>query len=660
LASRLRRRPSLEVLEARALLSVSNVLVNDPLADGTNPRDTQNTAAITLGSDNTHVIVAFNDSTETTSDGAPRFTGWSTSADGGNSFTDRGAVPPSSILGDNGSPVLQYDGLRSTVILQEQTGDDGGIRTLRVYRSADNGATWMAPVNSTPAFPYEQVSQNWVAVDNFNDGGTGRGNIYQAFRSVVGTFQDKGVWANRSTDGGANWTNNVRVATVSRFFGTSPFTVRSSGPSVVVGPNPAGNHPVYVFWYDTNTGHGGSPRLLMKTSTDLGVSYGPATLVAAYAGGTVGTSTVGDLGLTVSSTDATAFPTNSFPRAAVNPVTGSLYVVYADKDGPNDRASIFFAESNDGGTTWGVIRQRLNDDATNNDQWAPSIAVTPDGTEVGVFWYDRRNDPANSLIDRYGVIGSVNTANGAVAFGANFRVSDVSFPALGGSDVVSGFPGIARMSAYDQTVADNTAFYTAWGDNRDDSAAHAGKNANVRFSTVSTIPQILSAIPDQTIPSSQLTLDVSLSATNPSGNPLTFSATGQSLAYVLTQQTGTLTYDPTFDNWGGRNEKWLLAAGGQWYFILPSGELDHWDGSAAASGTPLGNVGTSYYADPTRLTNPPANQPHATFSFSGITLTGATLTVTRDPAWVSTVVITVTVSDGTKSDSKIFDVFVTP
>src|SRR5262249_54465747 len=159
--------------------------------------------------------------------------------------------------------------------------------------------------------------------------------------------------------------------------------------------------------------------------------------------------------------------------------------------------SIFFAQSNDGGATWGVTRQRLNDDATNADQWAPSLAVTPDGTEVGVFWYDRRNDSGNSLIDRYGVIGSVNTTNNAGAFGANFRVSDVSFPALGGSDLVFGFPGVPRMSAYDQTVADNTAFYTVWGDNRDDrNPPNTGKNANVRFSAVSTTPQILSAIPD--------------------------------------------------------------------------------------------------------------------------------------------------------------------
>jgi hypothetical protein len=166
---------------------------------------------------------------------------------------------------------------------------------------------------------------------------------------------------------------------------------------------------------------------------------------------------------------------------------------------------------------------------------------------------------------------------------------------------------------------------------------------------------VLAPIPDQTIPSSQQTLNVPLSVSNPGGNPLTFTEAGQSLAYVLTQQTGALTYSSVWDNWGGRGEKWLLSASNQWYFILSTGQLYQWDGSSGATGTSLGNVGASYYADPTRLANPPANQPHATLNVSG-----NTLTITRDTAWVSGMVITVMVSDGTQSDSKTFDVFVTP
>jgi hypothetical protein len=182
-----------------------------------------------------------------------------------------------------------------------------------------------------------------------------------------------------------------------------------------------------------------------------------------------------------------------------------------------------------------------------------------------------------------------------------------------------------------------------------------GSDSKTFTVTVAGQPPVLDSISDKTIPSSQQTLNVSLNVTNPSGDALTYQASGQSLAYVLTQQTGTLTYVSMWDNYGGKNEKWLQAANGQWYFILPTGELDQWDGTNnQASGTSLGLVGTSYYNDPTLLTNPPANQPHASFSFSG-----NVLTITRDLAWASSMVITVTVSNDQGSDSKTFNVFVT-
>jgi hypothetical protein len=115
-------------------------------------------------------------------------------------------------------------------------------------------------------------------------------------------------------------------------------------------------------------------------------------------------------------------------------------------------------------------------------------------------------------------------------------------------------------------------------------------------------------------------------------------------------------YDSTRDNSGGRNEKWLQDPQGQWYFILPTGELDVWDGGSGANGTSLGIVGASYYTDPTLLTNPPANEPHATFM---VTLSTNTLTITRDLAWTSSMVVTVTVDNGHGTDTKSFNLTVT-
>jgi hypothetical protein len=262
-------------------------------------------------------------------------------------------------------------------------------------------------------------------------------------------------------------------------------------------------------------------------------------------------------------------------------------------------------------------------------------AVTPLATDVSQYLWNNvyRRDFQNGTV-------LVNPTNNSytVTFGRNYRLVQFS----GGGALTD-----ASLDA-NGNYAGGSLSYT------DVSTVTLESGSGVILLNETGLPPSLATIPDQTVPASQLSLDVPLSVTNPGGDPLTFTAVGQSLAYVLTQSTGTLTYASPWDNWGGRSEKWLQSASGQWYFILPTGELDVWDGGMGAHGTALGNVGSSYYADPTRLTNPPANQPHATFSFSG-----STLTVTRDPAWDSAFVVTVTVDNGHGTDSKTFAVFVT-
>jgi uncharacterized protein (TIGR03118 family) len=205
---------------------------------------------------------------------------------------------------------------------------------------------------------------------------------------------------------------------------------------------------------------------------------------------------------------------------------------------------------------------------------------------------------------------------------------------------------------------DTNALYFAAGITRsgpNSFGAADGLFGSIRFTPPAATALSLQQIPDRTIPSAQQVLTVPLSASAPAGDSLTFTATAQSLAFVLSQQFGALAYDSSFDNWGGRGEKWLQDGSGQWYFILSSGELYRWDGSGQATGTLLGNVGASYFSDPTLLAAPPADQPHATLS-----IVGNTLTVNRDLSWISGLVVTVTVSDGTLTDSTSFTVTVTP
>jgi hypothetical protein len=211
----------------------------------------------------------------------------------------------------------------------------------------------------------------------------------------------------------------------------------------------------------------------MSKSTDQGVTFGAPVTVTTLRN----RHTNGDLLLTDSS--GRYFRSNAFPQAVVNPVTGDIYVAYDDwgDNSGKDRGSIYFTESTDGGRKWSKPVQ-VNDDQTTNDQWSPALAVTPDGSHVGLFWYDRRLDPGNNLIVRFGAIGTVS--GHTVTFGANFRITDVSFPPAFGQDPLD--PPY-YVGDYDMATADNVYFYTTWGDNRLADAFHANQ-PDVRLAKV--------------------------------------------------------------------------------------------------------------------------------------------------------------------------------
>lgn len=437
------------------LAQTTNTLVNNPAAD-TTVRDTQSETALVLAGSN--VIAAFNDSGSSVS--ASKFTGFSRSTDGGVSFTDLGALPTDA-SGDGGDPVLARDNITGTIYLStlvfNVTPPACTISRIQVFRSSDSGATFAVPVNGAPGFGGGNcLDKPWIAVDNFS--GTGQGNVYLVFLNATGGTKATGIYLTRSTDGGVTWGPSggtlIALGTV-------------QGAFMAVGPD----HAVYVFWYEGSF----SPRQIrMVKSTNLGVGFGGPITVTSL----VGTGANGNLGLNG------GFRTNSFTQAAVNPVNGNIYVVYNDCTANPctttgaDRGNIFFRQSTDGGSTWSAA-VKLNDDTTTRDQWQPALGVPPDGSRLFVGWYDRRLDPANSLIDTFGVIGSISGST--VTFGANFRITTQSFPVVVNQDT-SVNP--TYMGDYDMAVADNSFFYYTWGDNRGSNAFHANQ-PDVRFKKIS-------------------------------------------------------------------------------------------------------------------------------------------------------------------------------
>jgi hypothetical protein len=470
-----------ELLEARNLPSGTpiNVLVNNPAEDTIPKQDTQSETAIVLGA-NSKVVVAYNDDGATsfptpsnpTAPLNPTVAGYSLSTDGGASFVDEGQLPHNSSYFAGSDPILTRSNRTGTVLLSI-TSNDTNIQTsgerVLIYRSTDNGQSFSLPIDGSPGFVegVDFADKPWIAVDNHP--GPGYGNAYLVwadfnFKNNTGGT-DKGIYLTRSTDDGLTWGPSGGVP-----IDVKPGTNNVEGGFVTVGPD----HTVYVFWWNYNT----SENILMSKSTDLGQTFTNPAIVTRLNTNSSGASN-GDLGLSYSNTNSSSFRTNAYPQAAVNPVTGDIYVVYNDDPkGPTDKADIFLTMSTDGGNTWSSPL-RVNDDTTTTDQWQPAIALTPDGTHVFITWYDRRNDPTNdSLIDRYGVIGTVS--GHSVSFAANFRITDVSFPPAFGQDPM--MPA-AYMGDYDMATADNSYFYTTWGDNRLGDAFFANQ-PDVRFAKI--------------------------------------------------------------------------------------------------------------------------------------------------------------------------------
>ena len=64
---------------------------------------------------------------------------------------------------------------------------------------------------------------------------------------------------------------------------------------------------------------------------------------------------------------------------------------------------------------------RINDDATETDQFFPAVSVSPTGV-IDVVWYDRRHDPENRLLDLY----HTYSLDGGRTWAPNTRVTEVS------------------------------------------------------------------------------------------------------------------------------------------------------------------------------------------------------------------------------------------
>jgi hypothetical protein len=408
--------------------NANDVQTNNNAGSNANGEFTHSETTVVASGNN--VVVGFNDSGSFAL-GTNQFTGFAFSTDGGNTFTDGGALPISA-FGDAGDPVMAINTTTNRVYYStlQFTGT-----SLDVFHSDNFGQTWSAPASGAPGKSGTQ-DKEWIAVDNF--AGSGNGNVYLVERDFGG---GNGIYFFKSTDNGNTFGPNGGTAIA--------LAGATQGAFVTVAPD----HSVEVFWFNGSV-------IQMRKSVDQGVTFGPTvTVVSGLIGGVNG-----DLGLTGirnGTVTPAGFRSSEFPHAAVNPVSGNIYVTFANKGAGTDKADVFLTQSTDGGATWSVPI-KVNDDVTTTDQWQPTIAVTPGGDKLGIFYYSRQEDPSgNNLFKYYGRIAAISGST--LNFAPSFAVSNTaSLPEFGRDNVVNS----VYMGDYNTAYATAGAFNVSWSDNR--------------------------------------------------------------------------------------------------------------------------------------------------------------------------------------------------
>jgi hypothetical protein len=341
--------------------------------------------------------------------GAWSFNGVSVSVNGGKSFKDLALLNPGGNTANflEGDPVVTcssssqfyYTSLLFTAINVQ--GSPQSVSAVSISASSTGGITWGAPVVAIAKDAgTHELDKPWSAIDptnpqriyvtytDFDFSGTSTGCIND-FRLAIELVS--------SADGGNTWS---APAVIDEECGASLNSVQ--GSNVVVSPTGA----VYVaFEFIPPTPNN---EIRFTRSLDNGKTFGGIVkinteVVPNGAGGVL----------------QGAFRNNEFPQLAVDRSNtasrGSLYVAWSDgrnnvvpdlgsPTGTYAYPDVLVAKSTDLGLTFSSPRTVSPTPAdftgTGRDQFFPGIAVDKGG-RVGVCYYDRRNNPSNTVIDRY-------------------------------------------------------------------------------------------------------------------------------------------------------------------------------------------------------------------------------------------------------------------
>ena len=344
------------------------------------------------------VLATFQEGRFGGSEGGAADAGYALSADGG--FTWSRALTPNlsrltgGIYYRSTDPVAAID-LQGNLFLSTLDARDSGFNLddLVVSRSLDGGLTWTNHVAFSTPGPELFADKDWLAV-NDSASSPNVGRLVAAFTGFAsnssGMLTTNTLFAVVSDDQGTTWTPAIAITPPGGSYqGSQPFFL------------PDGTLICVYQSYFSNTGF----NLESRRSTDGGKTWpNSAVLVAANL---------------TEFDDPVARTGGGLPSVAVSRQSGHIFATWQAlaSDGA---ARIFVSRSSDEGATWAPA-QVVSDNPSDISVFNPAIAVTPDGRNVTVVFYDKRLAPDQA---NYVDLFAAQSFDGGDTWAPEVRVSD--------------------------------------------------------------------------------------------------------------------------------------------------------------------------------------------------------------------------------------------